>query len=283
MSEMIHKTILTNGVNLHVAMAGDKDGPLVILLHGFPEYWEAWKHQIPALAEAGYSVWAPDQRGYNLSDKPKGIKSYGLDTLALDIIGLIDVAGVEKAHVIGHDFGANVAWRIAQLHPERLEKLAILNVPHPMAFREFIKWHPSQWLRSWYVPASLMPVLPEWTFGRIGIWVLRRIGKAFKTADMSGYKKSYEQPGALKGMINWYRAYILGIGASRIKDPVVHAPTLIMWGEDDIALDKRLGPLSLEYTSQGKLISFSDASHFVQHDEPEKVNEHLLKWLTPQK
>jgi len=279
MAEISHESIFTNGVNLHVAMAGDKNGPLIILLHGFPEYWEAWKHQIPVLAKAGFRVWVPDQRGYNMSDKPEGIESYDLDLLVLDVIGLIEAAGVEKACIIGHDFGATVAWWLALLHPQRVERMAILNVPHPMSMELFLEQHLIQRLKSWYLVAFQIPWLPEWSFKYIGVWFLRRIGIAFKTADMRGYKEAFKQPGALKAMFHWYRAYVNYKGTSRMDDFMVDLPTLIIWGEKDIALDKRLAPLSLNYTSAGKLVSIPEASHFVQHDEADKVNDILLDWF----
>ena len=188
MSSITHQTIHTNGVNLHVATAGDEAAPLVILLHGFPEYWEAWKHQIPALVQAGYRVWTPDQRGYNLSDKPKEIAAYGLDNLALDIVGLIDAAGVDCAFVVGHDWGAMVAWWLALHHPDRIKKLTILNVPHPTATLKFMRSHPSQWLKSWYMLFFQLPWLPEKVLGRIGPRILRESGHAFKSADLSGYE-----------------------------------------------------------------------------------------------
>lgn len=158
---IIHTTISTNGVNLHVAQAGPADGPLVILLHGFPEYWASWRQQIPILASAGYRVWVPDQRGYNLSDKPAEITAYNLDQLALDVVGLIDAADAEKAFVVGHDWGAAVAWWLGIKHADRLEKLAILNLPHPAVLRRRFRTHFSQLRKSWYMFFFQLPWLPE--------------------------------------------------------------------------------------------------------------------------
>lgn len=148
---MDHSQIKTNGIHLHVAQAGPKDGPLVILLHGFPEFWYGWRHQIPSLADAGYRVWAPDQRGYNLSEKPDRIADYRIDALASDVIGLIDAAGREKAFLIGHDWGAAVAWFIARTDPERLKRMVILNVPHGAVMQKHLRRNPAQRRRSWYI------------------------------------------------------------------------------------------------------------------------------------
>jgi pimeloyl-ACP methyl ester carboxylesterase len=136
--ELEHSTIETNGIQLHVVQAGPKSGVPVVLLHGFPEFWYGWRKQIPALVEAGCRVIVPDQRGYNLSDKPKGIKSYGVFTLVDDIIGLIDALGYEKVNLVGHDWGAVVAWTLAIKYPERLQRLSIMNVPHPAVMKRFL-------------------------------------------------------------------------------------------------------------------------------------------------
>ena len=142
----------------------------MILLHGFPEAWFGWQHQIPALAAAGYRVWAPDQRGYNLSDKPTGIKAYQINTLAADIVGLIDAAQVETACIVGHDWGAAVAWWLALQYPERVERLVVINVPHPTVMRDFLRHNWRQRFRSWYVYFFQLPGVPELggSFGELG-------------------------------------------------------------------------------------------------------------------
>src|SRR5437879_4698652 len=155
-------TIATNGIRLNVAQAGPPDGPLVILLHGFPEFWYGWRKQIPALAAAGYRVWAPDQRGYNFSDKPPDVRDYTLDKLAADVAGLIEAAGRQRAIIVGHDWGGAVAWWLAANNPERVERLVIINVPHPLVMRRLILRDPRQTLRSWYMFMFLLPRLPEW-------------------------------------------------------------------------------------------------------------------------
>jgi pimeloyl-ACP methyl ester carboxylesterase len=278
--------IETNGIKLHVVMAGPKDGQPVFLLHGFPEFWRGWSHQIEPLAEAGYRVIVPDQRGYNLSDKPKGVKAYTLDKLANDILGLMDALGYEKANLIGHDWGAVVAWAFAIWYPERLHKLGILNVPHPTVMMNFLRrGDPEQLRRSWYVFAFQIPWLPEY-FLRVNDWrnavrVLRGSGKihTFTNEDIAEYKKAWSQPGAMIAMINWYRA----IGRHRPKMPQgsrVKAPTLMMWGMQDVALSHRMARPSMDYCEDGKLVYFEDATHWVQHDEAEAVNQLLIEFLS---
>ena len=153
--------IPTNGIRLHTALTGPEDGELVFLLHGFPDAWFGWEAQIEPLAEAGFRVLTPDQRGYNLSDKPKGVSSYQMDTLGDDILGLADVFGYNRFHLAGHDFGAMVGWNLAIRYPERLKRLAIANVPHPAVMKNYLRSHPSQMLKSWYAFFFQLPGIPE--------------------------------------------------------------------------------------------------------------------------
>ncbi len=161
MAEAEATFIHTNGVRLHVVQHGPVDGPLVILLHGFPEFWYGWRKQIPALAAAGYRVWAPDQRGYNLSDKPTGIDAYTLDQLVADVIGLIDAAGCDKVYLVGHDWGAAVAWWMALKYPQRVIKLVVSNVPHPIVMNRTVRRNFDQLRKSWYIFFFQIPWLPE--------------------------------------------------------------------------------------------------------------------------
>jgi len=161
---------LPSGICLHVANAGPTDGPLVVLLHGFPEFWYGWRHQIAILAEAGLRVVAPDQRGYNLSDKPAGIAAYRLDTLAEDIVGLAAALGGERFAVVGHDWGGVVAWHLAARFPERVTRAAILNAPHPATLRSYARRRPGQLLKSWYVGFFQLPRLPELALRASGFW-----------------------------------------------------------------------------------------------------------------
>ncbi len=272
-----HATIRTNGVNLHVVQAGPLDGPLVILLHGFPEFWYGWRKQIDYLAAHGYRVWAPDQRGYNISDKPDSIAAYNLNQLAADVIGLIDAAGKDTALLVGHDWGAAVAWWTACAYPERLSKLVILNVPHLTVFRQTVTSDWTQMKKSWYMGYFQIPLLPEALFKKMipqmarGIQASAKPG-AFTDEDMHEYQKAWAQPGALKSMINWYRAAVQQIPTPE-PDPIVKVPTLILWGKQDFALNAGMAQESVNFCENGRLIYFDDASHWIQHDQPDRVNK----------
>jgi len=277
--------IETNGIKLHVALAGPKDGQPVLLLHGFPEFWYGWRNQIEPLAKAGYRVIIPDQRGYNLSDKPKGVRSYHIDILVADTLGLIDALGYQKADLIGHDWGAAVAWETAIRHPERLYKLGILNVPHPAVMRNFLRrGDPEQLRRSWYIFAFQIPWLPEYVLRknnwRNAVRVLRSSGNVhtFSKEDIEGYKKAWSQPGAMHAMINWYRAAVQYWRKTK-GNQMVKVPTLMLWGMKDVALSHRMARLSMDYCEDGKLVFFEDATHWVQHDDAETVNQLLLEFL----
>jgi epoxide hydrolase 4 len=281
---MEHDYIETNGIRLHVVQEGPKSGIPVVLLHGFPEFWYGWRNQIPALAEAGCRVIVPDQRGYNLSDKPNGIKSYRVEELVNDILGLIDALDYEKVNLVGHDWGAVVAWMFANLHPERLNRLSIMNVPHPMVMRRFLLRDFEQIRRSWYVFLFQLSWIPEagmkqnnW---RGAVRALRGSGKihTFTDQDIERYKESWSQPGAITSMINWYRA--ITRYQPKMKDNSrIKVPTLMMWGLKDFALSHRMARPSMDYVDEGNLILFPDATHWVQHDAAEEVNHYLIDFL----
>lgn len=281
--------IQTNNIKLHVLTDGPENGPSVILLHGFPEFHYGWRKQIPALAAAGFRVIAPDQRGYNLSDKPRGTAAYDVNTLAKDVVGLFDHFGIQKAKLVGHDWGAAVAWMMALNHPERLEKLAILNVPHPDVMARFILEDPVQRRKSWYIFAIQLRYIAEWKLSRNNFRNMARMlvgsGKksTFTREDIAEYKKAWSQPGALTGMLNWYRAMFRGsfkyllhrnIPARRVK-----TPTLILWGKRDVALNHEMVESSLALCDDGRAVMFEDATHWVQHDKADEVNKHLIEFL----
>lgn len=276
--------IITNGVQLHIVMAGPKSGPPVILLHGFPEFWRGWVNQVPALVDAGCRVIMPDQRGYNLSDKPLGAKAYNMHELVNDIIGLIDALDYEKVNLVGHDWGAAVAWMTAIWHPERIYRLGILNVPHPAVMKRFLLRDLEQIRRSWYIFFFQLPWLPEAGMGAVN-WrgaerALRGSGKihTFTNEDIEEYKEAWSQPGAMTAMINWYRAVVRY--QSRItNDMRVKIPTLMMWGMKDVALSHRMARLSMDFVDEGNLIFFPEATHWIQHDAAAEVNQYLVDFL----
>jgi pimeloyl-ACP methyl ester carboxylesterase len=282
--ELEHSYIETNGVKLHVVQAGPASGTPVILLHGFPEFWYGWRKQIPALAQEGCRVIVPDQRGYNLSDKPKGIGSYRVDELVRDILGLMDALEYEKVNLVGHDWGAAVAWTVAIEHPERLHRLGIMNVPHPAVMRRFLLRDLEQLRRSWYVFSFQLPWLPEAGMRRDNwrgaVSALRGSGRihTFTNEDIERYREAWAQPGAMTAMINWYRAAVR-YPPPAPEDPRIKLPTLMMWGMRDFALTHRMARPSMDYVDEGNLILFPDATHWVQHDAAEEVNHYLVDFI----
>ncbi len=281
---MNHQYIKTNDISLHVVQAGPVDGPLVILLHGFPEFWYGWRQQIAALTEAGYRVWVPDQRGYNLSDKPAGLENYTLDLLAKDVVGLIEPAGEETAVVVGHDWGANVAWWLAAKHPERLSKMVALNVPHWAVMARQLRQNKAQRRKSWYIFFFQLPWLPEallrrnnWALAARALQESSRPG-TFSAADLEKYRQAWSQSGAMTGMINWYRAVIRRQPTQR-PDSRIRVPTLLIWGAQDRFLGQELAQPSVDLCENGRLALVPEASHWVQHEEPEQVNQLLLDFL----
>ncbi len=275
----------SEGVRLHVRAAGPEDGPLVVLLHGFPEFWYGWRRQIPALAAAGYRVVVPDQRGYNRSDAPRAVAAYDLGALVDDVCAVIDAMGRDRAAVVGHDWGAMVAWHLAHAHPKRLRRLAILNVPHPHVFRDTLRTSPVQLLRSTYALFFQVPVLPEWLLGCNNgqglATMLRWSGQAgtFDETDLTIYRQAWRRPGRLRGMLNWYRA--AGRRALRRIPPSdpIDVPTLVVWGARDVALGRQMAAPSAAMSTDGRLRMIDDATHWVQHDASAMVNRLLLDHL----
>jgi len=282
--------IETNNIKLHVVTDGPADGTPVILLHGFPEFHYGWRKQVPALAEAGFRVIVPDQRGYNLSDKPRGVSAYNVNTLAQDVIGLLDHFGIQKARLVGHDWGAVVAWTAALNHPERLEKLSILNVPHPDVMMRFLLENREQRKKSWYIFFFQIPFLVEWILSRDNYRDLTRtiVGSGrkstFKLSEIGEYKKAWSQPGALTAMLNWYRSIFRGSFKylfQKRNAPMrrVTVPTLILWGKNDVALSHEMIQPSLDLCDYGSAVLFENATHWVQHDEADEVNKNLIQFL----
>jgi pimeloyl-ACP methyl ester carboxylesterase len=270
-------------VRFHAVVAGPKDGSVVILLHGFPEFWFGWRRQIEPLAAAGFRVIVPDQRGYNLSSKPSGVAAYSLTELVSDVIAIADQLGQERIYLAGHDWGAAVAWSTALLHPQRVAKLVVLNVPHPSVMRKFISTRPRQLLRSWYMFFFQLPWLPEAFFSafdfRIGARALLRSSRpgTFSDEDLAQYRAAWSQPGALNAMINWYRA--LFRTRVRFPDKTVRVPTRILWGERDAFLLPEMARESLRYCANANLFTFANATHWLQHEEPARVSELLIDFF----
>ena len=267
-------------VRLHVAEAGS--GPLVVLLHGFPEFWYAWRHQIPALIRAGFRVVAPDMRGYNLSDKPRGVGAYRVPALVEDVAGLVRACGATRASVVGHDWGGTVAWAFATQYPEMLDRLAILNSPHPKSMARVIRT-PRQFLKSWYMYFFQLPWLPEAAIRMQGLdRLLRdferdpRVPGTLSDADRDRYTSAFAQPGALTAMLNYYRA--LGRTGVGVKHHPIEAPVLVIWGDHDRYLVRELAEPDPTIVPRAR-VERIDASHWVQNEQPERVNALLIDFL----
>ncbi len=276
--------IKTNDVILHVVLAGPEDGPLVVLLHGFPEFWYGWRRQIDALAQAGFRVAAPDQRGYNQSDKPKDIADYMLRRLVDDINGLVRALGRDTAHIVGHDWGAMVAWGLALTYPRRINKLSILNVPHPVVFQHNLRTNPAQMLKSWYGLFFQLPWLPEQVFALgsaqfalRGIQASGRRG-SFTDADLEMYRKAWSKPGAMRSMLHWYRAFVQH-PPTFDENARVKVPTLMIWGAKDRFLSASMAQQSIDLCDDGRLVMLDKATHWVQHDAADEVNRLLIEFL----
>jgi epoxide hydrolase 4 len=275
--------VKTNGIKLHTMQAGPDGAPLVVFLHGFPETWRSWKKQMSPVLNEGYYVMAPDQRGYNLSDKPAQISAYHLEETMKDILGLILGSGREKAIVVGHDWGGGVAWGLAMKYPGCVEKLIIANAPHPLVMISNVMRNPKQMVRSLYMLFFQIPGLPEamlrhddWRLLIEGLKKTSSSG-AFTEEDIEEYRRSWWKKGAISGMLNWYRANFRQV--PQLSTANVHIPTLVLWGKKDHALSPDLVQDSLDFCTDGRLIMFEEASHWVQHEEPENVSNAILEFL----
>lgn len=279
---MESKHIQVNGISLHCMTEGQ--GKLMILLHGFPEFWYSWRKQIPVLAQH-FTVVAPDMRGYNLSDKPKGIFQYRPEALVNDVRDLIKAFGQEKAIIVGHDWGGAVAWWFASLYPEMSEKLIVLNMPHPAEMQKQLWRNWGQLKKSWYVFFFQLPYFPERYLSKntkkffkqaLRGWSINK--EAFTNEDIDQYVKAYPNPSDFTPPINYYRAAArYPVLANGRKPAAVAAPVLLIFGEDDKALGKELTYNTQHYCSGDLRMEYiANCSHWVQHEHPDKVNQLIL-------
>lgn len=279
-----HAHILSNGVRLHYVTQGS--GPLIVLLHGFPEYWYSWRFQIPFLAERGFRVVAPDLRGYNESDKPR--RGYRISSLLLDIVGLIRGLGYEQATIVGHDWGGVLAWSFAASYPAMTERLIVLNAPHPAAYMRELRSNPEQRRKSWYVFFFQIPWLPEWVLGRkhaalIGEMLYRSAvqKEAFPHEVLMHYRDAMSKPGALTAALNYYRTIMRSqlLPGERNKQVVISAPTLLLWGEQDSALTLNLTRGLEPWVPHLRVQTIAHCGHWVQQEQPEVVNDAMASFL----
>lgn len=281
-----HQFVTANGLRFHVASLGEGD-KLALCLHGFPECWYSWRYQMPFLAKLGYRVWAPDLRGYGESDRPPKIEDYDLDHLMADVGGLIDASGAESTLLLAHDWGGVIGWYFAMRKVRPLDRLVMMNIPHPACMeRELRRWR--QIRRSWYAVFFQLPWLPE---ALLGARHCRAIGEAFHSSAVDKsrfpdevldvYRENASRPGALTAMLSYYRAlFRFGRKQREHGYPVIETPTLLLWGEEDIALCKETTYGTERFVSDLTLRYLPNVSHWVQQEAPEKVNELLEAWLT---
>ncbi len=280
-----HRDIITNGIRMHYVTQGT--GPLVVLLHGFPEFWYSWRHQILFLSEQGYRVVAPDLRGYNDTDKPR--TGYKISTLLRDIVGLIKGLGEEKAIIVGHDWGGVLAWAFALRYPQMTERLIVLNAPHPAAFARDMRT-PQQLRKSWYAFAFQIPWLPEFLLGRKHAELIGKMlyssavrKTAFPPEVLAHYQEAMSKPGALRSSINYYRAAFslpLSFNAGNGTNTTIDAPTLLIWGDQDIALGISLTQGLEQWVPNLQIRHLPDSGHWVQQEQPDEVNTLLLEFLS---
>ena len=277
-----HAIVPANGERFYVASAGPASGPPVLLLHGFPEMSYGWRHQLAPLGAAGLRAIAPDQRGYGLSTKPQGPAAYTLDVLAADIVALARQLGHSSVRLVGHDWGGLVAWHLATNHPGFVERAAILNAPHPATMLGYLFERPVQAIRSAYIGFFQLPWLPEALLAAGDFAMLRRALTStsrpgtFTEAELTTYREAWTMEGALTAMLDWYRA--LPSGPS-LGDKRVEVPVRIIWGDRDAALNAELAERALARCDRGELFHLADATHWLHHEEPARVNELLVEFL----
>lgn len=276
---IVYEYITVNGINLHVAAAGPEDGAPVILLHGYPDAHFGWRDQIVALADAGFRVITPDQRGYNLSDKPKGVENYMMDMLVSDILALADHYGFETFNLAGHDFGGIVSWHIADRHPERLDRMVIFNAPHPEVLNRFQEENEEQRSKSWYAYFFKLPVLPE-ILTQSANWKMmsNALGESFSEEEQNEYRRAWSQPGANTATINWYRG-LFKQNTADTSYTLIDVPTLVVWGKQDPHIMWQSAEPSAQMTTSGEVAYIEDATHWVLRDAPEKTSELLISFF----
>lgn len=246
------------------------------MLHGFPDAGFGWEKQIRALSAAGFYVIAPDQRGYNLSNKPEGKENYRMSHLVDDVLGLADALHIPRFNLAGHDFGGLVSWHLVDRHSERVKRLAILNVPHPTILNEFIRTNRQQRAKSWYAFFFRLPILPEIVV-RTNNWSIlaSAMCKGLSEAELNRYRTAWSQPGAISAMINWYRC-LSRPSPQDVTDQRIQVPALMIWGKLDVHLMWYMAPGSIAMCEYGRLEYLEDATHWVHQDRPEIVNRLLI-------
>jgi pimeloyl-ACP methyl ester carboxylesterase len=281
-SQLQHQFIVSNGIRLHYVTQGE--GPLMLMLHGFPEFWYSWRHQIPEFANH-YNVVALDLPGYNESDKPTDLSAYRLSELVEDVRGVIQGLGYDRCVLVGHDWGGAIAWNFAYTYPELVERLIVLNLPHPAKFAAGLRM-PQQLLRSSYIFFFQLPLLPELVLQAFDHQAIAAglsntaVNKAaFTAADLEAYKQAAAKPGAPTAMLNYYRANIFQPELVSKQWGVLQVPTLLIWGENDVALGKELTYGTEAYVANLTVRYIPNCGHWVQQEKPELVTQYMQEFL----
>ena len=278
-----HNFIDANGIRLHYVSQGT--GKLMLMLHGFPEFWYSWRHQIEEFSKNYYTV-AIDLRGYNDSDKPEGVAAYLMPELIQDVRDTIHNLGYEDCILVAHDWGGAIAWHFAAAYPKMVEKLIVLNIPHPAKFVAGLQT-PQQLWKSWYIFAFQIPWLPEF-FLQLNdhqaiseAFSAMAINKtAFSKADLDAYREAAAKPGALTAMINYYRGAFQSLFTIQSSQwSVLDVPTLTIWGENDTALGKELTYGTEAYVRDWQIKYIPNCSHWVQQEQPALVNQYIHEFL----
>lgn len=281
---MQHQHIDLTRIKLHAVSSGN--GPLVLFLHGFPEFWYSWRHQLPAFAAAGYRALAVDLRGYNESEKPGEMPAYAAVEVVADIVQLLRHETASPACVVGHDWGGIIAWRLAALYPELVDKLVILNAPHPLVYARTLRTNFAQWLRSSYVGLFQIPGVAEAVLRAGNFWAIERGFRrasnpaAFTAADIERYKQALTVPGALTGGLNYYRAALWRPRSLFEQPQQVAAPTLVIWGERDPFLSVDLLRGLDRWAPRLRIERIKQASHWVQNEAPAEVNRLIIDFIS---
>jgi pimeloyl-ACP methyl ester carboxylesterase len=277
---LAHRHAQVGEVDIHFVEAGQ--GPLVVLLHGFPEFWYSWRDQIPALVRGGFRVIAPDLRGYNDSSKPRDIDSYRIVSVVHDIAGLIVQSGDAPCVLVGHDWGGVVAWLLPMLHPSLVRKLIVANSAHPVPLARELRHSRAQRLRMSYQLFMQIPWLPEFIMRRFGCaalrTLLRRTGN-FDSRELVEYVEAWRKPGALRGMTNYYRALRRHRRELRPLMRPIDVPTLLIWGERDPVFTRATTENFQDYVPNLRIERIAEAGHFVQSEAPDRVNRAMMEFL----
>ncbi len=287
-SSIEHHTSRLDAVDLHYVTTGPRTGEPIVLLHGFPEFWYGWRHQLSALSAVGCRAFAPDLRGYNRSSHPRGVEQYDLPVLVDDIRHFCTTVADRPVHLVGHDWGGILAWAVGADHPETVASLTVCNAPHPDGYLRTLWSSREQRRRSWYVAAAQIPFLPEWWLRSNEDCVFETVirsrlerADAFTAADYRLYREAFTHPRAWTTALHYYRAATRRVlrgrfGGSGFAVGRVSVPTVVCWGGRDAALSNELLAGLSDFVAPIDIRCAPQASHWIHHDRPGLVTDAIL-------